>query len=648
MARKTTSQKKAEESLRLQTDRFQHIIDHSQDFIFEIDLTGRFIMANPTADRLLGISPEQLLTQSVHDLVTPEYKQVLTERLRRISASLPVEQPFYLEVFHKDGRRISLELVTSVVHHDRNIVGIQGIARDITERRKAEEAIRKSELSERQLRKQLTILNEVTAELSKASSLDDLCRRAVELGRKELGFDRLGIWFIEEKPDRLRGSFGTDEEGNTRDERHMTSRIEKDFIASNVIGEPKRRIALRHNQYLNDEQGNRLGPLTHVVAALWNGEDIIGCLSADNLFSRRPFTVADCELLKLFASSLGHLCSQKRTEEALRISESRYRAIVEDQTELICRHLPDGTITFANQALCDYLHKTSRELIGTTFLPLLLEEHRLNASRYLESLSRAKPVQTVEFRVMIEGQIRWNQWTTRKLFDDHGNFIEYQASGRDITEQKLASQALEHLHLQLIKAREEERRHLARDLHDSLGQRIIAMHYSLQNAISQLEHPPASFQVITQGCSDMIREIRNLSHGLYPATLESLGLPAGLNQIANSCLANVKFHVETSPQAQQGRFGDDIEIAFFRIAQEAVNNALRHSHAKNIRLKLSLQDQKLTLVVEDDGCGFDIPAAANKGMGLSTMKERAKAIGGELEIASQAGQTRIIVRASVR
>jgi diguanylate cyclase (GGDEF)-like protein/PAS domain S-box-containing protein len=131
---------------------------------------------------------------------------------------------------------------------------------------------------------------------------------------------------------------------------------------------------------------------------------------------------------------------------ALRESEARYRAIVEDQTELICRFLPDGTLTFVNEAYCRYFGRKREELIGSSFMPLIPEQDREFIEEQFTSLSLDNPVVTYERRVILpNGQIRWQRWTDRAIFDQQGRFIEFQAVGHDITEQVEAEEQLVYL-----------------------------------------------------------------------------------------------------------------------------------------------------------------------------------------------------------
>jgi PAS domain S-box-containing protein len=125
-------------------------------------------------------------------------------------------------------------------------------------------------------------------------------------------------------------------------------------------------------------------------------------------------------------------------------SERRYRAIVDDQVELVCRWHGDGILTFVNDAYCRYFGKTRAELVGASFRPLILEEDRAAADEHFAGLGPDSPVATHEHRaVRPDGEVRWQQWTSRAILDDTGEIIEYQGTGRDITERRQAEEALQ-------------------------------------------------------------------------------------------------------------------------------------------------------------------------------------------------------------
>jgi diguanylate cyclase (GGDEF)-like protein/PAS domain S-box-containing protein len=142
-----------------------------------------------------------------------------------------------------------------------------------------------------------------------------------------------------------------------------------------------------------------------------------------------------------------HLVEEKRrAEEALRESEARYRTIVEDQTELICRFLPDGALTFVNEAYCRYCGKKPEELIGHTFMSFIPDEDQEFVRKQFISLSSENPLVTYEHQVVIpNGEIRWLQQSDRAIFDEQGRILEFQSVGRDISERVRAEQQLAYM-----------------------------------------------------------------------------------------------------------------------------------------------------------------------------------------------------------
>lgn len=136
------------------------------------------------------------------------------------------------------------------------------------------------------------------------------------------------------------------------------------------------------------------------------------------------------------------IVERKQIEAALRVSEARYRAIVEDQTELIVRFLPDGTFTFVNEAYCRYFGVSREAVIGAPYKPIIFEEDYDYVDRMVQSMSHENPTVTVENRVVADGAVRWTQWHNRMLFDKDGQFVEFQSVGRDITKFKETKAAL--------------------------------------------------------------------------------------------------------------------------------------------------------------------------------------------------------------
>jgi diguanylate cyclase (GGDEF)-like protein/PAS domain S-box-containing protein len=156
---------------------------------------------------------------------------------------------------------------------------------------------------------------------------------------------------------------------------------------------------------------------------------------------KRAFRQANGETLVLSVGT--DITERKQQEQALKLSETRYRAIIQDQTDLICRFLPDGTLTFVNQAYCDYFGQSESELLGKPFTLLMSTENKQHFDQRLAHLTPISPVIVGEHNIHLpDGTIRWQQWIDRAMFNSQGQIIEYQAVGRDITQRKQAEEAL--------------------------------------------------------------------------------------------------------------------------------------------------------------------------------------------------------------
>ena len=250
-----------------------------------------------------------------------------------------------------------------------------------------------------------------------------------------------------------------------------------------------------------------------------------------------------------------------------------------------------------------------------------------------------------------DGEIRDVVVSTKAIdLPGRGCFL---AIWRDVTERKRAAEALRSVRRKLMNAREAERRRFARELHDSTSQRILALQLRLRTIRGMV---PAGgdgrfIETLTEAenqALQLIQGVRRISHGLYPPTLEQLGLKAAIEQIRDDfALQAVRVSVMFDESLDDAGFGQDVDIAVFRIAQEAASNAFRHGQADNVTLTLTHEDGHVVLKVTDDGVGFD-PSTTVKGLGLNTMRDRIEALDGALEICSSPGRTVVEARIPAR
>lgn len=215
-----------------------------------------------------------------------------------------------------------------------------------------------------------------------------------------------------------------------------------------------------------------------------------------------------------------------------------------------------------------------------------------------------------------------------------------------------ARQRLQALSNRMLEMQEAERRHIARELHDEIGQSLTAIKLSLEALALRSADETARrlAEEIAGVAGEVLDQVRRLSLDLRPPQLDDLGLRAALHWLVKRHTREPGLAIELEAPEDLPRLGAEVETACFRIAQEALTNVLRHAGATRVRIALEADNDLFSLVVDDDGRGFDVTAAQAKALqgislGLVGMNERATLVGGEIHLASREGEgTRLCVR----
>jgi signal transduction histidine kinase len=220
---------------------------------------------------------------------------------------------------------------------------------------------------------------------------------------------------------------------------------------------------------------------------------------------------------------------------------------------------------------------------------------------------------------------------------------------RDITRRLRYEEHQRQLYRSLMSVRDEERRRLAGDLHDSLGQGLVALQIALRGLAEdagRCPHRVGPCSMLSQvvglsgsQCERLIQEVRSLCHGLYPPTLESMGLVGALSQLAGDFARDMRLKLRLAMPRGHSRLSREAEISLYRIAQEAMVNAHRHGRASRIELRLAGRDGQVILEIIDNGRGFDPQRPPHCGLVLTSMRERLTGLAGRLESASRPGRT---------
>lgn len=352
----------------------------------------------------------------------------------------------------------------------------------------------------------------------------------------------------------------------------------------------------------------------------------------------------------------------KETERRLQVSEARYRAVLEDQTELISRLRADGSFLFVNEAYCRFFGRNRSELIGRRWHPVAHPDDLPMIEQALTRLSRDFPVVTVENRVFAaSGELRWMQFVNRGFFDVAGKLLEIQSVARDISERKaaeaqarLATEQLEQrvaerteqlrkLAVDMTLAEEKERQVIARDLHDDLGQLLHVVKIKLEMLMPQqtTEDGESLVRQIDHLVRDASSRVRSLTAQLSPPVLERLGLVPALYWLAAEFGDAYGIDIQVLDDGLPKQFAPVQAFILFRCARELLVNVAKHAACSEAQVELTSNEASWVLHVRDSGKGcpdLDAAAAAGGGFGLSSIRERIAYLNGQTRYRSVPGE----------
>ena len=273
---------------------------------------------------------------------------------------------------------------------------------------------------------------------------------------------------------------------------------------------------------------------------------------------------------------------------------------------------------------------------------------------FVASLDKRSPC-TVEYRiVMPDGRVKILEERWQAFHDEEGKPIRVAGTCRDITERVRAEEELQRLSGQLLRLQDQERRRIARDLHDSTGQDLVALATTLSQLHASIPSPSRKLRKLASQCQALadqcIREVRTLSYLLHPPMLDEAGLEDAIRDYASGFTERTGIEVEVEISPRLGRMIPDVEVALFRVVQESLTNIQRHSGSPQARIRIDRDPAKITLEIGDKGSGISGNLRRRKaespfgpGVGIPSMHERVKLIGGHLEIESSDSGTTVRV-----
>ncbi len=340
-------------------------------------------------------------------------------------------------------------------------------------------------------------------------------------------------------------------------------------------------------------------------------------------------------------------------------------SVVDSSDDAIVTKTLDGVITSWNRGAERLFGYTVDEAIGQSIYLIIPDDRKAEEAGVLARLRRGERIDHFEtVRLSKDGRRIPISLTVSPVMNAEGRIVGASKIARDISdrlraEQMAAQQLLEQERLKqltrLVLAQEDERRRIARELHDQLGQQLTALRLTLAT-LGSTSTDPRALQTQIETLEELARQLdEDVSFRVWeltPTVLENVGLPEALGAYVErwSRHFGVPIQLHVGDAAMPGRLPLDVETMLYRLAQEALNNVIKHSNASRVDIVLERKREHATLIVEDNGRGFDLSDRTMnpKGLGLLGMKERAALLGAEFQIESAQGQgTSVVVRVPV-
>jgi PAS domain S-box-containing protein len=665
-----TDRKRVEGQLRLSEGRYRAIMEQSPDGIYLIDAeTKRVVQANAALCRLLGYSAEEIQGLHLYDLVIADQGDID----RRFQDTADGKGPISLErrMRRKDGSVVEVWVSGDVVSFNgkrQNCV----LVRDITERKRQEEKQRIECEFQNTLHQiavgmlsQLDLMELLKTIVNKLADLIDasfgwIC--LVEPGQEEI---------------ELKVYAGLSHQ-------YVGCRLRKGEGLAGQVWETNQPLAIddytawpgRPSKFDDAE----VGPTAAVPLVL--GSEVIGVLGLSRASGGRPLNDNELEHMgrfatlasialqnaRLYSSAQQELTDRKLAEEALKESEERYRAVVEQSPDGIfledveTRRLLEANTTF--QELLGY----SLEEIRRMSIYDIVSADRQDINQRFKKILRSKGPFAHERKYRRKDGSLVHVWLSNKVISYGGRRVICTLV-RDLTERKKTEEERERLLQQvmtsrrrlqllsqrLVRAQEEERRLIARELHDEIGQSLTVAKIHLQSAKESRDQSTVS-QRLNEAVYTLevaLQQVRSLSLDLRPSLLDDLGLLPTLHWYLDRWAEQTGVLIRLEADPIERRFHPDLEISCYRIVQEALTNVIRHAQAQQVTVEIRDIGDELHLIIHDDGVGFDVQDALEQtarggSLGLLGMQERVQSVGGEIQFESAPGKgTEIRVRLSL-
>lgn len=636
-----------EDALRASEERLRSTIDQAADGILIVDRSGRILEFNPRTAEMLGYAPGELLNKSLYELALPSERALIDEDYAKLDRG----QPLVLErrLLRGDGRIAPFDVNVTRLTDGR----VQGILRDASERVRNQEELNRRD----------RILEAVgfTADRALAATVweEEISAILERLGRA-MGVDGIGLHEIRD--------LGMSTEHSLQRFRWVDPSGGGEAASPGLRSIPLRdpgaaRVAdtLRRNEVFQapvdqwpggprralEESGIR----SLLLVPIFDGERWWGVLGISDQHTGRVWSPLEIDALRSVAGILGGLVRRRNIEVDLRASEERYRALVEGFHDAILLIDRWGILRFGNASAAARLGIDQAEIPGRSIREFSVSgamvEEQMEA--IVRALDLRQPTLLEQRQETTQGT-RWYEVRIQPMVDAGGRCDSALAFVLDITDRKEAEERilryqsrLRTLSSELTLTEQRERRRIASELHDRIGQSLILskMRLSAMRA-SPGRDREAELEEIARLLDQTIHDTRSLTFDISPPILYDLGLAPALEWLAERIQSRHGISVAVEIDGEIRRLQMDRRVILFRAVQELLVNVVKHARAASAAVRLVYGVDSLSITVADDGVGFD-PArlashgAETGGFGLFNVRERLEYAGCEFHLDSAPG-----------
>jgi PAS domain S-box-containing protein len=627
-------------SLKPSEETYRILYEDNPSMYFAVGADGVVLSVNHYGASNLGYRADELLGTSVTGVFHPEDREAVQKQLATCCANPGQVFEWELRKVHRDGHVMWVQEQARAAQDSAGDTIVLIVCEDITSRRDVEEQLRQArdEMEQR--------VSDRTDELRRSRERYRDLLESVQAIPWESHSDAQGHSYV--------GPQAVDILGYPRERWY-----EEGFWVGIVHADDRQRAQDFYNQVTTTTSG---GAIEYRMVAVdgrivWVRDVVSVTHQGGGPTVSRGFMI--------------DITQRKMAEDQVEEQRAFLRQVIDVDPNFIFAKDRAGRFTLVNQAVADAYGTTVEELIGKTDADFNSNPEEVEAFRQrdLEVMDTQQEMFIPEETLTdAEGKVRWLQTVKRPIIGDDGVADQVLGSVTDITSRKkveaqlreseaalrVSQQRLRDLAGRLLSAQEEERRRLAREIHDDLSQRLAGLAskagYLEQALLRQEALEPPQLAEIHSELIKLATDVRTLSRGLHPSMLEHLGLEDALRWECQNFSKRGSIEVRFSSREVPEQVSMDLGICLYRITQAALHNVELHAGTDTASVSLIGAGETLELAIEDRGRGFD-PARSgvSEGIGLASMEERVRLAHGEIEFDAAPGRgTRIVVRVPLR